>query len=189
MGLYISSLQHIPEAAKRDYFIYLLDYGWNEPITEILEKNYEKMVQLAADHNAVVIKGTRKVHFEDEVLSWHNINGQNAEELLPAILITNRHPSKFKESFNSSQPAKVESDLKMILIPLRRFCKTTDDVVVLIERLFSDIKDRKDLNGFRVARELKRGIGTALADSLILEPSFAGIGINLKKIIDYIKGK
>jgi len=29
---------------------------------------------------------------EDQVLSWHNINGENAQEILPAILITNRSP-------------------------------------------------------------------------------------------------
>ena len=38
------------------------------------------------------------VHFSDEVLSWHHFNGDDVEneQLLPAILVTNRHPSEFR---------------------------------------------------------------------------------------------
>ncbi|MDB5257350.1 MAG: hypothetical protein JWM14_2045 [Chitinophagaceae bacterium] len=189
MGLYISSLANIPLEAKRDYFIYLLDYGWSEPLGETLMKNYEQMAILAADHQAVVIRGTNRIHFEDEVLSWHNINGENTDELLPAILITNRHPNKFKESFNSSNSAPVEDDLKMILIPLKKFCKTTTDVASLIDKLFSDIKEKKDLAEFKVAKEIRRGFGKALADAIILEPNFAGLGFNFNKMIEYFQKK
>ena len=52
---------------------------------EALMQNYEKMASLAAENKAVVIRGTHRVHFEDQVLSWHHINGQNAEEILLAI--------------------------------------------------------------------------------------------------------
>ncbi len=90
MGLYIQSLTNIPIDTTRNYFIYLLDYGWEEPLGEALIKNYEKMASIAAENKAVVIRGTDKVHFQDEVLSWHNINGEDAEDMLPAILITNR---------------------------------------------------------------------------------------------------
>ncbi len=188
MGLYISSLDNIPLEAKRDYFIYLLDYGWSEPLSEALIKNYEKMAVLAADNKAVVIRGTNRVHFEDQVLSWHNINGADAEEILPAILITNRHPKKFKESFHASG-SRVEEDLKLILIPLKKFCKTTTDVAVLIEKLFNDIKDQKDLNEFRIAKQVKKGFGRAVADSIILEPNIGGLGFNFNNLLEYFRGK
>ena len=68
MGLYVESLENIPAEAKRDYYIYLLDYGWNEPIGNALVKNYEKMAAIAATNRAVVIRGINRVHFEDEVL-------------------------------------------------------------------------------------------------------------------------
>jgi len=42
---------------------------------------------------------------------------------------------------------------------------------------------------FRIARELKKGIGRALADAVILEPNFAGMGFSFKKIIEYFKNK
>lgn len=183
MGLYVQSLTNIPLDASRDYFVYLLDYGWHEPLGEVLMDNYEKMASIAAENKAVVIRGTHRVHFEDEVLSWHNINGEDATEMLPAILITNRHPHKFKESFNSEADKKVEKDLKLIFIPLKKFCKSTSDVVSLIEKLFNDIKAKKDLNDFRISKEVKRGFGHALADSLILEPNFSGIGFNFNKMI------
>ena len=185
MGLYIQSLEHIPLEAKRDYFIYLLDYGWNEPLGEALMKNYEKMATIAAENKAVVIRGTHRVHFEDEVLSWHNINGENAEEILPAILITNRHPSKFRESYENSRNGEIEKDLKLILIPLKKFCKSTTDVVCLIEKVFNDIKSQKDLNNFRVGKEVRKGFGRALADAIILEPNFAGLGFNFNKLREY----
>lgn len=189
MGLYVQSLENIPIEAKRDYFIYLLDYGWNEPLGETLMNNYEKMATIAAENKAVVIRGTHRVHFEDEVLSWHNVNGENAEEILPAILITNRHPMKFKESFGSSNSEKIEKDLKLILIPLKRFCKNTTDVVELIDKLFNDVKSQKDLSDFRVAKEVRKGFGRALADAIILEPNFAGLGFSFNKMIDYFRKK
>lgn len=188
MGLYVQSLENIPPTAHRDYFIYLLDYGWHEPLGETLMNNYEKMAHLAAENKAVVIRGTHRVHFEDEVLSWHNINGENAEDLLPAILITNRHPQKFREN-NSLHGSKAETGLKMVLIPLKKFCNTTTDVVVLVEKLFNDIRAEKDLDEFRISKELKKGIGKAMADTIILEPNFCGLGLNLNKLINYFRDK
>jgi hypothetical protein len=187
MGLHIQSLENIPKDADRDYFIYLLDYGWHEPLGEALMNNYEKMADLAAQNRAVVIRGTKRVHFEDQVLSWHHINGENAQNLLPAILITNRHPAKFKESYGSN-PEPVEENLKLILIPLSKFCKTTSEVVSLIQKLFSDISNKRDLAEFSVAREMKKGIRGAFADALILQPNWNGIGLDIKTLYQYLRG-
>ena len=176
MGLWIQSLENIPQTARRDYFIYLLDYGWSEPLSEALMNNYAKMASIAAENKAVVIRGTHRVHFENEVLSWHHINGENAEELLPAILIANRHPLQFRE--NNIIQENNSNDLKLILIPLKKFCKSTTDVVSLIEKIFSDIKAQKDLNDFKIHKEMKKGIGHALVDAIILEPNVIGLGYN-----------
>lgn len=188
MGLYIQSLENIPPEAKRDYFIYLLDYGWDEPIGNALIANYERMASVAAENQAVVIRGTHRVHFEDEVLSWHHINGENAEGLLPAILITNRHPKEFKESFGNRQ-TRIDKDLKLIMIPLKNMCKTTTDVVTTIEKIFADVKAKKDLTDFKISKEMKGGVGRALVDAIILEPNIGGIGYNFNKVIDYFKNK
>lgn len=189
MGLHVQSLEDLPANAERGYYIYLLDYGWSEPLGEALIKNYEKMASLASGTNAVVIRGTKRVHFEDEVLSWHHINGENAEEILPAILITNRHPSKFKETFGPGQADPIENDLKLILIPLKKFCKTTTEVIQLVEKIFRDIKEKKDLDDFKVAKEMHKTLGKALAEAVILEPNFSGVGFSFNKLIKYLRNK
>jgi len=188
MGLHIHSLVNVPPNVNRDYFIYLLDYGWDEPLGEALMKNYDKMARIAAKSKAVVIRGTEP-HFQDEVFSWHSINGENADDILPAILITNKHPDQFRGHYFDSERVINDATYKLILIPLRRFCKSTTDVIVLIDKLFSDIQDEKDLRDFKIAQEMKQGFGKALVDSIILEPNIGGIGFSFKNMLGYLFSK
>jgi len=192
MGLMVHSLEGIPEEHHRGYFIYLLDYGWNEPLSDALRSNFGQMATLASKNkNAVIIMRTDAgVHFSDEVLSWHSINGDDVEkeQLLPAILVTNRHPAEFhKRAMREYDEA--EADLKMILFPLKKHCKDTTEVVSLIQKIFTSIKLGKDLSNFGVVKEKKKGIGGALANSILLEPNFAGVGFSFNKLIKYIKEK
>ena len=75
MGLYIHSIGELPIEAKRRYYLFLLDYSWNEPLGNALKLNFDKMAEMASKNDAIVLKGTQGCHFEDEVLSWSNING------------------------------------------------------------------------------------------------------------------
>lgn len=191
MGLMIYSLDNIPAGAKRDYFIYLLDYGWTEPISEILNKNLEEMSKIAAENKAVVIKGTVASHFQNEVLSWHHINGEDAENLLPALLITNKHPQYFKESNSSFQYKNIKDmgineteDMKMILIPFKECCNNEKDVMTIINSVFSDIENGKDLSNFSISKKNKKGVGRHIVDSVILQPNLNGIGIDIKKLLN-----
>jgi len=186
MGLWVQSLENIPAEANRDYYIYLLDYGWSEPLIDVLMQNFAKMASLAAESKAVIIRGTHRVHFEDEVLSYHNINGEDAEDLLPAILITNRNPHKFKHVYQPGDAGPVENDLRLILIPLKKFCKTTTEVIQLVERLFTDIKQQKALKDFRIAREITKDNRRAKADSIILAPDLGGKEIPIENVISYL---
>lgn len=185
MGLWVQSLENIPSGAQRGYYIYLLDYGWSEPLSDAIMSNYEKMASIAAKNDAVVIRGTDRVHFEDEVLSWHNINGENAEDLLPAILITNRNPHKFRERSVGGH-FKIEGDLRMILIPLRKICSTTTEVVALIKRIFNDIAEKKTLQDFRIEKEVKKDNHHSFADSVTLQPDYNGAGITYKDMVNFI---
>jgi len=191
MGLYIHSLLEIPADAKRNYYIYLLDYGWSEPLAESLFKNFQQMADLASKHNAIVIRGTAdRVHFTDDVFSWHNINGENGEELLPGILITNRNPHEFKESFSDhSNSNSDKKDFKIIFFPLKKYCKTTTDVANYVDKIFKDILEKKDLSDFKIKKEMKKGLGRALVDGLLLEPNIAGVGYNFNEIINYFRQK
>jgi hypothetical protein len=160
-----------------------------------LRDNFDKMAEIASKNRAVVIKGTDIAHFESEVMSWHQINNENAEELLPALLITNKHPEYFREPNREFSGRKNilriednEEDIKLILVPFKRFCKNTSDVVTLIEKIFNDIIAEKDLSDFRIAKELNKGVGKAIVDSIILEPNFSGLGFSFNKLKNYLKG-
>lgn len=193
MGLMVHSLEGIEEDHHRDYFIYLLDYGWNEPLSKALRKNFDKMAALASEQNNVVVvmRTDHGVHFSDEVLSYHSINGDDAnrEKILPAILVTNRHPSEFRKRAMMGEHAKAEGNLKMILFPLKKHCTNTTQVVELIQDIFFKIKQGQDLDNFAVTKEKKKGIGGAIANSIMLEPNFAGVGFSFNKLINYLRDK
>ena len=187
MGLVVRNLDDLPDTSDREYFIYLLDYGWNEPLDQALKDNFDKIATSVSGHKGVVIRrSVDGVHFNDDVLSWHNINGLDAdrEDLLPAILITNRHPRIFKELADNDTTDK---NISLVIIPLKKFCKTTSDVVNALVKITNDIKDKKDLKDFRVAKEMKPGVGKALVKGVILEPNFYGIGYSFNKLIDALK--
>jgi len=189
-------LSNIPKSENRDYLIYLLEYGWHEPLAEALNNNFFKMAGVAAQNRAVVIKGTELAHFDNEVFSWHQINNERGEDILPAILLTNAHPSYFLENnhgyrrSNGLYRESKDGELKLILIPLRKFCSNTSEVVSLVEKLFSDITEGKDLSDFKIAKEAQKGVGSAIVDALILEPNISGIGFSFKKLGSYFnKGR
>lgn len=108
------------------------------------------MADIASRSNAVIVYGPRGVHVEDEVLSWHRVNGQDAKDIPPAILVTTRHSSTFRESFEMKRSSKESRDA-LLLIPLRKICKSAEEVVELIHRVFEDIKDRKTRGVVRLA--------------------------------------
>jgi len=186
MGLYVHSLGEIPIGAERSYYIYLLDYGWEEPLGDAVRANLPRMADLASRSDAVVISGPRGVHFEDEVLSWHHVNGQDAADILPAILISTRHPSTFRESL-----AMLRSDPKnkdaLLLLPLRKVCKSSAEIADLIHRVFEDVKGKKRLSEFQAAKRMERGIGGALVDAVILQPKLGGVGFDIKKFFSGVK--
>ena len=182
MGLYVHNLGNLPADAEREYFIYMLDYGWHEPLSEAMRANFTNMARLSSTSQAVVIAGVEPIHFENEVFSYHGINGEHGEEILPALLITTLHPRYFKEN-NHAWRERGEIDDKLLHIPLKTCCKTTGDVVTLIHKIFADIEGKKELTDFSVQKEVKKKSGwRAAADAVILKPSISGIGVDLKKL-------
>jgi hypothetical protein len=59
MGLYVHSLGEIPNGAERAYYVYLLDYGWEEPLGSAVRANLPRMADLASRSDAIVIHGPR----------------------------------------------------------------------------------------------------------------------------------
>jgi hypothetical protein len=189
VGLHIHALGELPANAERSYYVYLLDYGWEEPLGQALRANFERMAEEASQADAVVIRGPRAVHFEDQVLSWHHVNGVDAADILPAILVTTRHPTTFRESHGPPpQGTPVVTDA-LLLIPLKRVCKTAQDVADLIQQLFVEIRAKTPLTKFRIVKQMQFGRGRALVDAVVLEPNIAGVGLDIKKVLTALFGK
>ena len=79
--------------------------------------------------------------------------------------------------------------MKMVLLPLKKFCKTETDVVGLVQLIFKDIKAEEPLGSFKVAREIKAAPFDRAYDALVLEPNIMGIGIDIKKVLTFLKPK
>jgi hypothetical protein len=189
MGLKIHSLEGFPDDKTRDYYVYLLDYGWNEPLGNALRNNFDKFATLSSKQkNSVIVMRTEDgVEFNDDVLSWHGINGDSDPSLLPAVLITNRHPSIFRKRTMGILTNKEEGELKLILIPLKRHCNTTGEVIELIQSIFRQIAVGKELSHFTITEEKRRGKDNAIVDSIIIEPTSDGTSIKLIDLVNYLK--
>src|ERR1700687_6114740 len=179
MGLTIHSLAEFPDNVERGYYIYLLETGWHTPVDQMLRDNFDKMADVASRNDAVVLRGTPGSHFNDDVLSWHHINGIDAAEILPAIMISRINPKRFQMPLEGKEYPK---DARLVLLPLMKLCEDPTRLTPIIDRIFRDIVEKKFLSQFSVQKELHRGRSGAPLDALILEPNFAGLGIDLKAI-------
>jgi hypothetical protein len=192
MGLYISSMRELP-TGDRSLYIYLLDYGWpNGPYEKLFRDNFGHLSARSSETGAVVIMSGRGVHFANEVLDWHQVYGHDASDILPALLITQTHPSYFigRDAAASLQHPRGDDGLGDIaLIPLRSACTNPDEFLALVGSIFDDLESGLTLRKFRSDRldlltsqtpgrlqNMKDRIGRAF----ILQPNFSGIGVDLR---------
>lgn len=142
-----------------------------------------------------MVKGLPDSHFGSEVLSWVKINGQSPGMVLPALLITTVHPQYFVDSHDRGPLEEMQSNQKpfeeikeaLIFLKIKDICKSPKDVVILLEKIFHDIKQGHAIKDFTIAREQQWSEHGALVDALILEPSLAGLGVDIKKLINWAK--
>jgi len=187
MGLKISTIAAIPETVEKDYYLYILDYyNWDEPISNTLRESFDKIAKFAAENDAVVIQGFPESHFYSELFSWQAVNGIDTKELLPAIMMTTIHPKYFLDKHNGIMLDKEPND-KIVFLEIGKVCQTPQDVIKLIEKIFKDIKEKKEIKDFQVRKELKGGLGKVLNDTIILEPNIGGIGLNINNLIRFFK--
>lgn len=190
MGLKVHTLAEIPESISKKYYLYILDYyNWDEPIGNTLRQNFDRIAKFAAYHDSVVIQGMAESHFYSELMSWKAINGIDPAELLPALMITTLHPSYFMRGNNRTlEETDIPKD-KFIFLEIRQLCQTPQDVIVLLEKIFKDIQEKKSIQEFKVKKELKGGVGKILNDTLILEPNIGGVGININRLFQFLGKK
>jgi len=190
MGLKIHSIAEIPDNVSRSYYLYVLDYyNWDEPIGNTLRGSFDKIAEFASKNDAIVIQGVGESHFYSELMSWESINGIDPKDLLPALMITTIHPKYFLDRNNKQERNEELPKDKFIFIEINKVCKTPQDVVKLLEKIFKDIQDKRELKDFKIKKELKSGIGKILNDTIILEPNFAGLGVNINNIFKFLADK
>lgn len=147
-------------------------------------RNFERMADVASQHDAVVIRGTVGWHFEDEVLSWHHINGRDSQNLLPAILVTTRHPLHFRWGGHGIDESN--KDDRLLIIPLHKVCDRPDDVAPLLNKIFSDIKEKRALRDFEVSEEMRAGSNGAIRDALVLRHLASGHGTSIDELTRFL---
>ena len=190
MGLKIHSLAEIPESVSKSYYLYILDYyNWDEPIGKTLRDSFDKIAEFATKNNSVVIQGIPESHFYSELMSWESINGIDPKDLLPALMITTIHPKYFLNGHDKHLKGDKIPEDKLIFLEIGKICKSPQDVIKLLEKIFKDIQEKKEIKNFKVKKELKAGIGKVLNDTMILEPNIAGIGVNLNNLFKFLGRK
>ena len=185
MGLKVSTIARLPLDSDREYFVYFLDYGWDDSFSEVMYNNFDNFASGLAGQNGLVIAGLNRQEFADEVLSWHSLNGEPTDELLPAILVSGCHPEEFRRSNEfgrgwSEGNEGVRKHDGAILIPLRDVCKSPDDVVPIISSILGSIRNRQKIEEFDILRQM--GGSDKEAEIFVLQPNFYGIGVDLKAI-------
>lgn len=190
MGLKIHSIAEIPENVSRSYYLYILDYyNWDEPIGNTLRNSFDKIAEFASKNDAVVIQSVGESHFYSELMSWESINGIDPKDLLPALMITTIHPKYFIERNNKEIRNELLPKDNLIFIEISKVCKTPQDVIKLLQKIFKDIQEKREIKDFKIKKELKSGVGKILNDTLILEPNIAGVGININNIFKFLSGR
>ena len=154
-----------------------------------MRDNFDRIAKFASENDAVAIQGIPESHFYSELMSWKAVNGIEPKELLPALMITTIHPKYFLDRDDKQFIGGEIPEDKLVFIEIANVCKTPQDVVKLIEKVFQDIKDHKEIKDFKVKRELKGGIGKILNDTIILEPNIAGFGVNINNLFKFLNQK
>ena len=109
--------------------------------------------------------------------------------MINITLVTNRHPAEFKRRGDSQIEQPAEDNLKLILFPLKKYCKDTTEVIDLIQKIFLNIKQETDLDYFSIKTEKKKGVGGAFVNSIIFEPNVAGMGFSFNKFKKLLRGE
>jgi len=195
MGLKVTTLARLPAKTDRAFFVYFLDYGWDDELTGAMYANFDVFAGVAADNRSLLIAGLNRTEFANEVLSWHHVNSEPADELLPAIMVTDVEPhalaaaSEFDFGAVRHHPrSRAAYPERFLLIPLREFCKTAADVTALLQALAEDLRSGRPLAGFEIRRIKAKGANAA-ADMVVLQPNVAGIGVDLKEIFKWSREK
>ncbi|MBV7255587.1 hypothetical protein KCG44_02175 [Pacificimonas sp. WHA3] len=195
MGLYVSSLKSLPYAG-RSLYVYLLDYGWpDDDYAALFKRHFLGLANRASETEAIVVASERGIHFANEVFDWHSIVGLDANQVLPAIMISTVHPHYFERGSFREDTGEAHD---LVLIPLREACTSPDEFLQLVGSIFDDLERGLTLRQFAIAKKDRGPFGLVDGElglvkrswaATILQPNFMGVGVDLKKLFSKDHGK
>lgn len=175
MGYALSSLGNLPVQDDISLYIFVIGGGWKGELHDAIEHNFMELARRIGP-NAVIAKGFDPEMWSQQVCEKYlGKDVQTLSDVLPALLLTDTHPDRFKES-----------SLRL-LVPLRDAQKRFGGIEAFFRALteFSLNRDTSFLSRF----EEKPTLGSKTWSVLELKPNLFGFGINLKELVARVQGK
>ena len=173
MGYQLNSLANLPIDAEVNFYIFVINGQWKEPVYSILNENFSAIAR-SIGNNAVIAMGLNPQEWYDEVAAGYLSKDHNELfNLLPAVLITNAHPDRI-----------TESSLRL-LVPLRdveaRFGGWPQFFASLSD--FVQLKNDGFLNKFQPKEDF-----IDVANKVVnLRPGMFGVSVNINELITWWK--
>ena len=173
MGYMLSSLAELPVDNTVGFYVFSVAHrGWQGGLSDIIDRNFTEIAR-AIGQDSVIVKGLQEELFSEEVCRTYL--GRHYSVLLsemPALLITNAHPSNVTESTFK------------LFTPLKRAEEKFGSIDAFLSRLVLFVRDRDQtfLDLFQREEDFARDG----ANMLELKPNFCGIGININAILDWL---
>lgn len=152
MGLHVTSVAEIAQKTQGihgiDYFVYFLNYY--QISDDVVEAFLDEIPALESHFselgNALLVTSIRNIDFYSDVLSWHNIVGLDAKEVCPCLLICTLPPSEFQGG--RPQLVRDDSEQPWIILELKEYCRTAEDLRELLRKVVSAISRGEGLKEF-----------------------------------------
>lgn len=168
MGYLLNSLANLPVDEDVNFYIFVINGQWQEPLYEMMERNFSQVAK-SIGNNAVIAKGLDPKGFCGEVEEkYFGSEAARLFPLLPALLITDAHPDEIDdESLRLIVPLKEAEERfggwPQFFSQLSDFVQHRDDEFV---KRFSKLEDAFDA-----------------ADRLIeFKPGIFGVSLNVNEI-------
>lgn len=175
MGYSLTSLGNLPTQNNISLYVFIIDNGWHNDLTESLKNNFDKLAERIGP-NAVLAKGHHPEDWSSQVYKKYMGEFKKLDpKNLPALLITDTHPDL--QNANSLR----------LFVPILDAKKRFGGIEVFFQELSEFSRNRK--SDFLERFEDKTTTIDSALSMLELKPNFFGFGVNINELIARIRGR
>jgi len=133
VGYLLTALNNLPIDASVDYYLFLLRASFDTPILEAVERNFAKIAIEVGGKGVYAVPAANHDKWLNEVgTKYLGATWQDYEDILPALLLTDRHPEEVTpESLRLFIPLgevdKRFGSLDKLLVQITRFMRKEDN--------------------------------------------------------------